>query len=85
MFQQPEPNNNTKEPNNVAEIELISYLREKPVLVNLDSGEYNTDLLEWWKDNTVCKKILAVKNFSEFGESQAIRQSFFCQFSKSIS
>ena len=59
MFQQPEPNNNTKEPNDVAEIELISYLREKPVLVNLDSGEDNTDLLEWWKDNSYQYKLLS--------------------------
>ena len=34
---------------------------------------------------TVCKNTLAAKNFGEFGESQAIRQSFFHQFSKSIS
>ena len=27
-------------------------------------------------------KMLTVKNFGEFGELQAIRQSFFCQFSQ---
>ena len=47
MFQQSdsESNNNTKEPEDVAELELVSYLREKPVLVKLDSEEDNTDPL----------------------------------------
>ena len=35
--------------------------------------------------NTVCKKTLVAKNFGEFGESQAICQSFYHQFSKLIS
>ena len=47
MFQQSESSNNTKEPEDVAEIELVSYLREKPVLVNSGSEEDNTDPLEW--------------------------------------
>ena len=37
----------------MAELELVRYLREKPVLVNFsDSEEDNTDPLEWWKDNS---------------------------------
>ena len=59
MFQQSESNNNTKEPENVAELELVSYLREKPVLVNSDSEEDNTDPLEWWKDNSYRYKLLS--------------------------
>ena len=59
MFQQSESNNNTKEPENVAELELISYLRDKPVLVNLDSEEDNIDPLEWWKDNSYRYKVLS--------------------------
>ena len=48
MFQQydSESNNNTKEPKDVAELELVSYLIEKPVLVKLNSKEDNTDPLE---------------------------------------
>ena len=48
MFHQSdsESNNNTKEPEDVAELELVSYLREKPVLVKLGSEEDNTDPLE---------------------------------------
>ena len=54
MFQQSdsESNHNTKEPEDVAELQLVSYLREKPVLVNSDSEEDKTDPLEWWKDNS---------------------------------
>ena len=54
MFQQSdsESNHNTKEPEGVAELELVSYLREKPVLVNSDSEEDKTNPQEWWKDNS---------------------------------
>ena len=52
MFQQ--SNNNTKEiePQDVAESEIVNYVREKPVSVNSDSKEDKTDPLEWWKDNS---------------------------------
>ena len=43
----------------MAELELISYLREKPVLVNADSEEDNTDPLDWWKDNSYQYNLLS--------------------------
>ena len=54
MFQQSdcESNNNTTEPEDVAKLELVSYFREKPVVVKLNSEEDNTDPLERWKDNS---------------------------------
>ena len=54
MFQESESesNNGKKEPEDVAELELISYLREKLVFVILDFEEDKTDPLEWWKDNS---------------------------------
>ena len=58
-----ESNNNIKEFENVAELELVIYLREKPVLVNLDSEEGNTDLLEWWKDNSYQYKLSTLAKF----------------------
>ena len=59
MFQQ--SNNNTKEiePQDVAESEIVNYLREKPVSVNSDSKEDKTDPLEWWKDNSSRYKLLS--------------------------
>ena len=59
MFQQ--SNNNTKEiePHDVAESEIVNYLREKPVPVNSDSKEDKTDPLEWWKDNSSRYKFLS--------------------------
>ena len=63
MFQQSdsESNHNTKEPEDMAELQLVSYLREKPVLVNSDSEEHKTDPLEWWKDNSYQYKLLSTE------------------------
>ena len=60
MFQQSdsESNNNTKKPENVAELELVSYLREKSLLVKSDFEEGNTNPLEWWRDNSYQYKLL---------------------------
>ena len=47
-----ESNKSKKESEDVAELELVSYLREKPVFVNSDFEEDKTDPLEWLKDNS---------------------------------
>ena len=81
MFQQSESNNNIKEPKDVAELEIVSYLREKPVLVNSDSEEDNTDPLEWWKDNNYRYKLLstlAAKYFCVPATSVPSERVFSC-------
>ena len=42
----------------MAELELVSYLREKPELVNSDFEEDKTNPLEWWKDNSYQYKLV---------------------------
>ena len=59
MFQQSTNNTKEREPQDVAESELVSYLREKPVSVNSNSKENKTDPLEWWKDNSFRYKLLS--------------------------
>ena len=81
MFQQSESSNSTKEPEDVAEIELVSYLREKPVLVNSGSEEDNTDPLEWWKDNSYRYKLfstLAAKSLCVPATSVPSERVFSC-------
>ena len=83
MFQQSdsESNNNTKEPKDVAELELVSYLIEKPVLVKLNSKEDNTDPLEWWKDDSYWYKLLftlAAKYFYVPATSVPSERVFSC-------